>query len=188
MTEFDADRNDIIQRAIANGVSKMILPNVDMESIDALHNTIEQYPSKCFAAMGLHPTSVTEQYTHDLAAIRPLFDTHAYCAVGEIGIDLYWDKTFRNEQCMAFAEQIRWAQELNLPIIIHSREATQDTLEILAKYSGNFPTTPYAVCSTVSPEHPSRFPPYDKKWAISISASTASLLSRMLISTTSLQQ
>ncbi len=137
MTEFDADRNDIIQRAIANGVSKMILPNVDMESIDALHKTIEQYPSKCFAAMGLHPTSVTEQYTHDLAAIRPLFDTHAYCAVGEIGIDLYWDKTFRNEQCMAFAEQIRWAQELNLPIIIHCREALDTTIEVLRQFPYN---------------------------------------------------
>lgn len=134
MSEFDADRNDIINRALHNGVHNMILPNVDEESIDALHNTIATYPHICHAAMGLHPTSVTPQFQQQLENIRPLFDTHTYCAVGEIGIDLYWDKTYRNEQCLAFAEQVRWAQQLNLPIIIHCREALDTTIEVLQQF------------------------------------------------------
>lgn len=137
MEEFDTDRSEVINRAINNGVCAMILPNVDLESIDALHNTISQYPTRCYAAMGLHPTSVTPQYAEQLATIRPLFDTHSYCAVGEIGIDLYWDKTYRNEQCIAFAEQIRWAQELQLPIIIHCREALDTTIEVLKQFPYN---------------------------------------------------
>lgn len=137
MEEFDTDRSEVINRAVSNGVSAMILPNVDLESIDALHNTLSQYPTRCYAAMGLHPTSVTPQYAEQLATIRPLFDTHNYCAVGEIGIDLYWDKTYRNEQCAAFAEQIRWAQELQLPIIIHCREALDTTIEVLKQFPYN---------------------------------------------------
>ena len=137
MEEFDTDRNEVMHRAVAAGVGAMILPNVDLDSIDALHNTVAQYPNLCHAAMGLHPTSVTPQYSEQLAAIRPLFDTHNYCAVGEIGIDLYWDKTYRTEQCIAFAEQIRWAQELSLPIIIHCREALDTTIEVLKQFPYN---------------------------------------------------
>lgn len=134
MEEFDTDRNDVITRAVAAGVCHMILPNVDMESIEPLHRTIEQYPHRCHAAMGLHPTSVAADFGNHLSAIRPLFDSHHYCAVGEIGIDLYWDKTFRNEQCEAFATQIEWSQELDLPIIIHSREAFDTTLSVLQQF------------------------------------------------------
>ncbi len=134
MTEFDADRDEIIARAVKAGVSQMILPNVDLESIDALHTTLHQYPGHCYAAMGLHPTSVTADFRSQLQAIRPLFDKHTYCAVGEIGIDLYWDKSFRNEQCEAFATQIGWAQQLSLPIIIHCREALADTIDTLSQF------------------------------------------------------
>ena len=137
MTEYDTDRNDVIRRAVSNGVCHMILPNVDIDSIEPLHNTIAQFPAQCHAAMGLHPTSVTAQYAQDLASIRPLFDSHSYCAVGEIGIDLYWDKTYCKEQCLAFAQQIGWAQELNLPIIIHCREALDTTIEVLKQFPYN---------------------------------------------------
>ncbi|MBO7317233.1 MAG: TatD family hydrolase [Bacteroidales bacterium] len=137
MEEFDSDRNEVIHRAVSNGVHAMILPNVDLDSIEALHNTVAQYPSHCHAAMGLHPTSVTPQYADQLASIRPLFDTNTYCAVGEIGIDLYWDKTYCDEQCRAFAEQIRWAQELHLPIIIHCREALDTTIGVLKQFPYN---------------------------------------------------
>lgn len=133
MEEFDTDRNDVITRAIKAGVHQMILPNVDAESIEPLHKTIAQYP-QCHAAMGLHPTSVTADFHSQLSTIRSLFDSHHYCAVGEIGIDLYWDKTFRNEQCEAFATQIEWAHQLGLPIIIHSREAFDTTLEVLQQF------------------------------------------------------
>lgn len=133
MEEFDTDRNDVITRAIKAGVHQMILPNVDAESIEPLHKAIAQYP-QCHAAMGLHPTSVTADFRSQLSTIRSLFDSHHYCAVGEIGIDLYWDKTFRNEQCEAFATQIEWARQLGLPIIIHSREAFDTTLEVLQQF------------------------------------------------------
>lgn len=134
MSEFDADRNEAIQRAISCGVTKMILPNVDDESIEPLHHTLMQHPRHCFAAMGLHPTSVTPLYRQQLDSIRQLFDKHRYCAVGEIGIDLYWDKQYRAEQCEAFATQIEWAQQLDLPIIIHCREALDTTLQVLQRF------------------------------------------------------
>lgn len=135
MEEFDTDRNDVIARAVSAGVSHMILPNVDAESIAPLHQTITQYPHRCYAAMGLHPTSVTTNFRNELDAIRPLFDTHNYCAVGEIGIDLYWDKSFQKEQCEAFATQIEWSKQLGLPIIIHSREAFDTTLSVLRQFT-----------------------------------------------------
>lgn len=137
MPEFDSDRDDVIKRAMTAGVTSMILPNVDAQSIDALHDTILQYPTQCHAAMGLHPTSVDEQYLSQLSRIRQLFDSHHYIAVGEIGIDLYWDKTYKQQQCDAFATQITWARELDLPIIIHCREALDTTIEVLQQFHYN---------------------------------------------------
>lgn len=137
MPEFDTDRHDVIRRAVAAGVHTIILPNVDMESITPLHDTMEAFPAHCHAAMGLHPTSVDKDFAQVLQQIRPLFDSRRYCAVGEIGIDLYWDKTYRNEQCEAFATQIGWAQLLDLPIIIHTREALDTTLEVLQQFPYN---------------------------------------------------
>lgn len=137
MSEFDTDRNEVIRRSIAAGVNTIILPNVDVESITPLHNTLAGYPAHCRAAMGLHPTSVDENYRDTLHQIKQQFDLHNYCAVGEIGIDLYWDKTFRNEQCEAFATQIGWAQQLELPIIIHSRDALDTTIEVLQQFPHN---------------------------------------------------
>lgn len=137
MPEFDNDRNDVIKRASEAGVTSMILPNVDTLTIDTLHDTIRRYPAQCHAAMGLHPTSVDEQYNEQLIFIRTLFDTHRYIAVGEIGIDLYWDKTFKQQQCDAFAIQIGWARQLGLPIIIHCREALDVTIEVLRQFPYN---------------------------------------------------
>lgn len=136
MEEFDTDRNEVVRRAIEAGVHHIILPNVDIESIAPLHSTIQQYP-QCKAAMGLHPTSVNDNYNEQLDTIHKLFAHHTYCAVGEIGIDLYWDKTFRNQQCDAFATQIQWALEFNLPIIIHCREALPDTIATLQRFPYN---------------------------------------------------
>ena len=134
MSEFDADREEVVKRAIANGVSHMILPNVDEESIEPLHAMCAQYPLQCIPAMGLHPTSVTDQFEAQLQAIYPLFEKNQYCAVGEIGIDLYWDKQFHKQQCEAFATQIGWAQQFDLPIIIHCREALDSTIETLQRF------------------------------------------------------
>lgn len=134
MEEFDTDRTDVITRAVSAGVTQMILPNVDWESIEPLHNTLAQYPHRCHAAMGLHPTSVSADFRTRLDAIHDLFATHNYCAVGEIGIDLYWDKTYHKEQCEAFATQIEWSQQMGLPIIIHSRDAFDTTLSVLSQF------------------------------------------------------
>lgn len=102
LPEFDNDRDDVVHRALENGVTRLMLPNVDLDTIDALQHTLNAYPDMCSAAMGLHPTSVTENYRKDLDHIFEILDTNSYQAVGEIGIDLYWDKSYQKEQIDAF--------------------------------------------------------------------------------------
>jgi len=92
----------------------------------------KKYPGQCFAMMGLHPCSVKEDYEQELAAVRKWLDKRSFAAVGEIGIDLYWDKTFFEQQKDAFLKQVHWAKELDLPIVIHSREATDIIIDLLA--------------------------------------------------------
>lgn len=136
LPEFDDDRDQIVQRAKDAGVKHLILPNVDTETIKPLHLCCERFPSYCTPAMGLHPTSVAEDYKQSLKQIeRELQDTQRYCAIGEIGIDLYWDKTFLKEQIDAFKIQIRWAYESNLPVIIHIREAFNEVITVLKESS-----------------------------------------------------
>jgi TatD DNase family protein len=129
--EFDLDRADMVQRAIEVGVQKLCLPNIDLETVDSLHSVCEAYPSQCYPMMGLHPTSVTRDYPAVLAKIKRFFSTGKYIAVGEIGIDLYWDKTFQQEQIAAFEEQLRWSMEWHLPVAIHSRNAFPEVFESL---------------------------------------------------------
>lgn len=129
--EFDADRDAIIQRAKASGVNRIILPNVDSESLPRMLATEAAYPGYCFAAIGLHPTSVNENYRNELNIVRQELERQKYVAVGEIGIDLYWDKTFVGEQIVAFQQQVNWALEFNLPVIIHVRESFNETMEAL---------------------------------------------------------
>ncbi len=131
--EFDADRTEMLQRAIKANVKKILLPNVDIETIAGLKALTTNYPENCFGMMGLHPCSVNENYLQELATIKnELFtNTALYKAVGEIGIDLYWDKTMQEIQQKAFIEQCNWALELNLPIAIHTRSATYETIKCL---------------------------------------------------------
>lgn len=136
LPEFDDDRAQVIQRAKEAGVKHLILPNVDTDTIESLHSCCEQYPIFCSPGMGLHPTSVTENYMSSLNRIeKELQNADRYCAIGEIGLDLYWDKTFLKEQIEAFKIQIRWAFELKLPVIIHIREAFDEIIAILEKTS-----------------------------------------------------
>lgn len=121
--EFDDDIAPVVDRAVQAGVTRCCLPNIDVESIDRLHRLTDSYPFVCFPMMGLHPTSVGEDYRTDLEKIRSCFDQRRYIAVGEIGIDLYWDKTRLREQTDAFEEQLRWSIEMDLPVAIHTREA-----------------------------------------------------------------
>lgn len=111
------------------GVDKILLPNVDLQSIDQLHALNEKYPDYCLPMMGLHPTSVGENWANDLADIKNWFDKRRYVAIGEIGIDLYWDKTYQLEQVLAFEEQLRWSIEYDLPVVIHSRDAIKECVD-----------------------------------------------------------
>ncbi len=129
--DFDEDRNAMISRAKEIGISKLLLPNVAPETVDRLHELCDQYPDYCIPMMGLHPTSVTPSWKDDLKTIRSWFDSRKYVAVGEIGIDLYWDKTYINEQKQTFIEQLRWSIEMALPVVIHTRDAFPEVFECL---------------------------------------------------------
>lgn len=128
---FNEDRTDAVQRAINAGVDKLLLPNIDIESISAMYDLCNQFPNNCFPMMGLHPGSVDENWERNLEVIKEHLFTRNNLAVGEIGMDLYWDKTFQDAQAQAFRQQISWAKELKLPIIIHAREAFEEIFDIV---------------------------------------------------------
>ncbi len=129
--DFNPDRETVIQHAFNEGVSRIFLPNVDADSIPGMMELAAKYPNNCFAMMGLHPCSVKEDFEKILANMRPWFEKHPFSAVGEIGIDLYWDKTFQAQQVKAFETQIGWARELGLPIVIHVRNSFDEVFEVV---------------------------------------------------------
>jgi TatD DNase family protein len=129
--QFDADRNDVIQRAIRDGVSRFYIPNVDLASIAGMHALENAFPNHCFGMMGLHPCSVGTDWEAVLATMKEYLVQRTYVAIGEIGIDLYWDKTTLPEQQAAFRTQVQWAKAMNLPIVIHARDSFQEIYEIL---------------------------------------------------------
>jgi len=128
---FEKDRDQMIQRAIDSGVSRMLLPNIDSSTIAPLLNLSSGFPKHCFPMMGLHPTSVKENYLDELRLIKAALENKEIIAIGETGIDLYWDKTFLKEQEEAFATQIGWALELDLPLVIHARDSFQEIFHVL---------------------------------------------------------
>ncbi|MFY7989156.1 MAG: TatD family hydrolase [Fluviicola sp.] len=129
--QFQEDRSTMIQRAIAAGVERMYLPNIDLESIEGMHALEQEFPENCFAMMGLHPCSVDENWESVLEIIKQHAYSRKYAAIGEIGIDLYWDRTHVEAQKEAFRQQIRWAKELQLPIVIHARDSFSEIYEVL---------------------------------------------------------
>jgi TatD DNase family protein len=134
--EFDSDRAEVIARAKAAGITKIILPNVDSESLPRMLQLESEYPGYCFAAIGLHPTSVKENYAEELAIVKKELERREYVAIGEIGIDLYWDKSFLKEQIQVFVQQIEWALEYKLPVIIHVRDSFRETMDVLEQFRG----------------------------------------------------
>lgn len=128
---FREDRDAVIQRALAAGVQRFFLPAIDSTYTQAMLDLEAQYPQNVFLMMGLHPTHVKENYREELAHVETLLAQRTFCAVGEIGIDLYWDKTFLEQQQEAFVQQIRWAKQYGLPIVIHCRESFREIFEIL---------------------------------------------------------
>ena len=133
LPEFDKDRDETIVRAIKSNVSRFVLPNVDSSTIESLNSLSHGYPGRCFPLMGLHPSSVEEDFRNELKQIRSWIDKGGYFGIGEIGLDFYWDKTFAKEQIEAFRIQLNWAMELNLPAIIHVRESFNETIDIVEK-------------------------------------------------------
>lgn len=130
LPEFDADRPQLLERARHNDVSLVLMPNIDSRSIDALHRTEKEFPN-CLAMMGLHPTSVKEDAEKELKTIEQHLFARKYCGVGEIGIDLYWDTTFKHQQMEVFKVQLQWAKALSLPVAIHCREAFPEVFEVV---------------------------------------------------------
>ncbi|MGR5436323.1 TatD family hydrolase [Vibrio owensii] len=130
-SEFDNDRDEVVKRALEQGIDRILLPNIDLESIEPMLKTEAAYPEVCRSMMGLHPCYVDGNVEQTLEIIRDWFEKHNFIAVGEIGIDLYWDKTFRAEQEMAFVTQLNWAKEMNLPVVIHTRDSIEETLTLL---------------------------------------------------------
>ncbi len=131
--EFADDLKETIQRSKDLGVERIYMPNIDASSIMDLNRVAESFPEICIPQMGLHPCYVKEDYKEQLRQIRKELERKKYSAVGEIGIDLYWDKTFLAQQTEAFKTQIEWAKELSLPIVIHSRDSLELTIEIVSK-------------------------------------------------------
>ena len=129
--QFDEDRNEMIHRAINNGVSRFFIPAIDSTYLPAMLDLEKTFPNNTFLMMGLHPTHVKENVAEELAFVKEWLDKRNFYAVGEIGIDLYWDKTFLQQQQDAFKQQIAWAKEKNLPIVIHCRDAFDEIFEVL---------------------------------------------------------
>jgi TatD DNase family protein len=133
--EFLSSLDEVIATANHHGVGAFILPNVDIETVGPLMQVVEKYPS-CYAAMGLHPTSVNADYKSVFDEIVGWFDRYPFVAVGEVGIDLYWDKTYLRQQQEVFSAQLELAISLNLPVIIHSRDAFAEIFDVLESYRG----------------------------------------------------
>ncbi len=134
--EFLSDRDAVIQRAIDAGVQKFYLPAIDSETTAAMLKLEETYPDVCICMAGLHPCYVKANYKEELRLVNEMLTVRKFAAVGEIGLDFYWDKTFVKEQFDAFHEQIELAISYKLPIVIHTREATKETIDVVSKYKG----------------------------------------------------
>ena len=133
LNQFKDDIDKVIQRSIDKGINKFIFPAIDSTHFDDMHDLKNKYPGSIYLMSGLHPTNVKENYKEELEFVVNSLKSHSYVAVGEIGIDLYWDKTYLKQQQDAFEFQIRLAIKNDLPIVIHCREAFDEIFEILDK-------------------------------------------------------
>lgn len=129
--QFNDDRNAMMQRAKNAGVSRFFIPAIDSSYSKSMFQLEKDFPEDVFLMMGLHPTSVNKNYLDELAHVKKWIDKRHFCAIGEIGIDLYWDKSFLKQQKEAFKTQIQWAKEKKWPVVIHCREAFDEIFEVL---------------------------------------------------------
>ena len=134
--QFSEDRKAMIKRAKKAGVSRFFIPAIDSSYTEKMFSLEKENPSDVFLMMGLHPTSVKENYQEELAHVKNWIEKRNFYAIGEIGIDLYWDKSFLTQQQEAFRTQIKWAKEKKLPIVIHCRDAFDEIFEVLETEKG----------------------------------------------------
>ena len=134
LQEFAEDRHDIFERSDNESVRKIMLPAIDSTTHKQMLDLEEEKKEICLAMMGLHPCSVKENYKDELKIVRDYLEKRPFIAVGEIGLDFYWDKTFSKEQYVAFHEQIEWALQFDLPIVIHSRDSIDECIEVVASH------------------------------------------------------
>ena len=134
--QFDEDRTQMMQRAFDAGISRFFIPAIDSSYTERMLQLEKNYPNDVFLMMGLHPTSVKENYKEELDHVKKMLDERDFYAIGEIGIDLYWDKSFLTQQQEAFKAQIKWAKEKKIPIVIHCRDAFDEIFEVLETEKG----------------------------------------------------
>lgn len=134
--EFAEDRDEVVARAKEAGVERILLPNINADTIVPMLDLCERYPGYCLPMMGLHPEDVRENYQEVLDGMwqKVCLSDRPYIAIGEVGLDFYWDDTYRRQQLDAFEQQVRWARDLGLPLVIHSRNAHQELMEVMGRY------------------------------------------------------
>ena len=135
LEDFKADIEEIILRAQHVGVEKFYLPAIDSSETANVLELEKKYPGVCFAMAGLHPCSVKENYEEELDLIKNSLAVRKYCGIGETGLDFYWDRTFEKEQFIALEKQLEWALEFNTPIILHTRNATDETIKVVKPFA-----------------------------------------------------
>ncbi len=156
LPEFENDLEEVIRVSRETGISRIFMPNVDTETIEAMLDVESRYPGYCMPMMGLHPCSVTGEYKNALDVIYDWLQKRPFAAIGEIGLDLYWDKSHYKEQLEVFNTQLGWAAELGLPVVLHCRETMQDTLEIIEKRAGDIRLRGVFHCFTGTEEEAGR--------------------------------
>ena len=135
LSDFTADIDEVIKRAGNEGVENFYLPAIDSSETENLLALEKKYPGKCFAMMGLHPCSVKENYKEELNMVYNWLQKRKFAAIGEIGLDFYWDKTFTEQQYKSFHQQIEWALQFDLPVVLHTRNAVQETIDVVKEHT-----------------------------------------------------
>lgn len=133
--DYKGDRADMIQRALEAGISRLYMPGIDSSNINDMLLLEQQYPGVCIPMMGLHPCYVKENYKEELQIVKEWLDKRPFVAIGEIGLDFYWDSTFADQQLEAFNLQMEWALEKHIPIVIHTRNAMQATIDAVKPFA-----------------------------------------------------
>jgi TatD DNase family protein len=131
LDEFDEDRQQVMERAAAQGVERFYLPAIDSTVLSRVLQMEKDFPGRCSAMTGLHPCSVKENYATELLVVEQQLSVRKFAAIGESGLDFYWDKTFVSQQYDAFKKQVDWAKQYGIPVVIHSRQSTQECIDLI---------------------------------------------------------